>query len=217
MVSPIDDPAAPAAPDDPYAGQEITGQGGMMFHVPTKPPNADGKTVERDTPEPDQKRSALVSQIIEDVKTAKAFWKKSFDKMQADMRFAGGDQWKTETIIPVIDPDPYITKDDPRYVANITLRHVQQKVAALYARNPKVKAKRRKKITSKVWDGTQAQVMAAMQLLQQNPMNPKAMQIITDFNTSLEYNQLMDKVAQTTEILYEYQVSEQDYPFKSWA
>src|SRR5580765_6167343 len=183
MVMPIDDPAAPAAPD-PYAGEEITGQGGMMFHVPSKEPTADGKTVERDTPVPEEKRAALVAQLIEGVKTAKAFWKKPFDKMQADMRFAGGEQWNVETIIPQIDPT-VMPKDDPRSVANITLRHVQQKVAALYARNPKVKAKRRKKITSKVWDGTQAQVMAAMQLLQQNPMNPKAMQIITDFNTSL--------------------------------
>jgi len=130
------------------------------------------------------------------------------------MEFCGGDQWRKENEV-LLDVDPNIDRHDPRYVANITLRHVQQKVSALYARNPKVNAKRRKKIISKVWDGTQAQVMAAMQLLGQNPMNPKAMQIITDFNTSLEYNQLMDKIAETTRILYEYQVSEQDYPFKS--
>ena len=215
MVIPSDDPAAgPIGTPDPYAGQEISGQGGMMFSQPPKAPTADGKQVERDDPQPPEQRSALVSQLIEDVKRAKSHWDRPFKKMKRDMEFCGGDQWRKENEV-LLDVDPNIDRHDPRYVANITLRHVQQKVSALYARNPKVNAKRRKKIISKVWDGTQAQVMAAMQLLGQNPMNPKAMQIITDFNTSLEYNQLMDKIAETTRILYEYQVSEQDYPFKS--
>lgn len=176
----------------------------------------DGNVVQRDEPyDISEERKALVSKINGDVKRAKAHWDKAFKRMQADMQFAAGNQWGTpgeHTPKPEVDTN----KDpDPRYVANITLRHIQQKVAALYARNPKVRAKRRQRIIAKLWDGTQPQVMMAMQLLQQNPMNPKAMQIVTDYNATLEYNQMMDRLAKTVEILYEYQVSEQDFPFKS--
>jgi hypothetical protein len=148
MVIPSDDPAAMpgplvtkdpvvAAAPDPYAGQEISGQGGMMFATPTRPLGADGKQVEREQPTPNQQRSQLVNQLIEDVKRAKKHWDIPFKTMQRDMQFAGGDQWKVDNpLITPLDVNPDIK--DPRYVANITLRHVQQKVSALYARNPMV-------------------------------------------------------------------------------
>jgi hypothetical protein len=173
-----------------------------------------GDVVNRKEPEVDEKRKALVSRTIEEVKQAKAYWQKPFKQMIADMNFCGGDQWRPDPELTVAFDETW-KKDDPRYVANITLRHVQQKVAALYARNPRAVAKRRPRLIAKLWDGTQAQVQVAMQLLQQNPMNPKAMQIVQDYNATLEYNQMMDRVAKTLEYLYEYQINEQDYPFKA--
>jgi hypothetical protein len=52
---------------------------------------------------------------------------------------------------------------DSRYVANITLREVSQRVAFLYARNPKAVAKRRQMILNTVWDGTESQLQSLMQ------------------------------------------------------
>jgi hypothetical protein len=196
---------------EPPAATVVHDGGGMGVVVPPPPDGDEHQEVVREDDGVSEQRMALVNQIIDDVKRAKAHWDRPFKQMMADMEFAGGDQWPK---VPEQSADN-MAPTDPRYVANITLRHVQQKVSALYARNPKIKATRRRRLTSKVWDGTQAQVTLAMQLLQQNPMNTKAMQIVQDYNTSLEYNQLMDKIADTLEILYEYQISEQDYPFKS--
>ena len=39
------------------------------------------------------------------------------------------------------------------YVANILHRHVHQRTAALYAKNPKCQATRRKRLDYKFWDG----------------------------------------------------------------
>ncbi|WP_447515080.1 hypothetical protein, partial [Clostridioides difficile] len=57
-----------------------------------------------------------------------------------------------------------------KYVANITLRHVQQRVAALYAKNPKAVARRREQILHTVWDGTNQSLQTAqtqIQMMQQ--------------------------------------------------
>ena len=42
---------------------------------------------------------------------------------------------------------------DDQYVANILQRHVQQRTAQLYAKNPKALAKRRTRMDYAVWDG----------------------------------------------------------------
>ena len=81
--------------------------------------------------------------------------------MKADQDFAAGYQWSKEE------------KDD-RYVANLTLRIITQRVAFFYAKNPKFIAYRRKRILNTVWDGDQATLVslqqAAGEMAQQVPM-----------------------------------------------
>jgi len=62
----------------------------------------------------------------------------AFKRMRDNMSFASGLQWAGQNTI-----------EDDRYVANMTIRTINQKVAILYARDPKSVARRRRGLTSK--------------------------------------------------------------------
>jgi hypothetical protein len=108
-----------------------------------------GKIVDRKAPEPDEARKQLVTKWIDDIKAARTFWGPAFRQMVKDQKFCAGSQWNEETKAATFN-DQF----DDRYVANVTLRHVKQRVAALYAKNPKAIAKPRPKLYATVWDGT---------------------------------------------------------------
>ena len=82
-----------------------------------------------------------------EVKHAKKHWKPAFERMKEDQDFCLGKQWSKNP-------------KEKRYVANITLREVTQRVSFLYARNPKAVAKRREMILNTVWDGTEQSLQA---------------------------------------------------------
>jgi hypothetical protein len=88
------------------------------------------------------------------IEEAKTYWKDTFKAMRDDAKFARGRQW------------PGAAADDDRYVANITLRHINQRVANIYAKNPKVSARKRPKLYAIAWDGSQEMLQAALQTQQ---------------------------------------------------
>ena len=133
------------------SGQQILGQG-----------EKDAKMLERDPPEPTQQRKALVKGWTTEVKHAKKHWKPAFDRMREDQDFCLGKQWSKNP-------------KEKRYVANITLREVTQRVSFLYARNPKAVARRREMILNTVWDGTE-QTLQAIQEAGSMAMQSGAMQ-----------------------------------------
>jgi hypothetical protein len=106
--------------------------------------------IERDRPQPPLQRKAFVTAWADAVKHAKRHWKPAFQRMREDQDFCLGKQWSRNP-------------KDSRYVANITLREVSQRVAFLYARNPKAVAKRREMILNTLWDGTETQLQSLMQ------------------------------------------------------
>jgi len=80
----------------------------------------------------------LVKDIRKKVKADKSFFAKDYDRMREDMfvaRYGRG-------------------KDYPahHYTANLAGRHVKQKTAALYAKNPKIVARRRETMDFTIWD-----------------------------------------------------------------
>ena len=152
---PIHAPAPPGVHDAPAA--PVDGQNAPQG--PTGSPN--GSTVSREPPEPDENRRKLVADWGSKVKKAKTKWEKTFKKMTRDQKFCAGAQWPEETKIAAFNDDY-----SDLYVANITLRHVKQRVAAVYAKNPKVIAKIRPRILSTVWDGTVQGLNDAQQTLQ---------------------------------------------------
>jgi hypothetical protein len=180
---------------------------------PEDPPVPDeGSGVKREEPEISESRRKLVAQWTTEIKADKEHWKKAFEQIRDDQDFARGRQWSKSW-------------EDERYVANITLRHVQQRVAALYARNPRAVAKRRTRMMNTVWDGTLSGVMMAMQQLQQAsmvpgmPVDPTVVQgplaILQEAKQAVEYKAMTDKFSRTLELLYDYNLDEQAHSFKA--
>jgi hypothetical protein len=92
----------------------------------------------------------LVGSLTDMVKQAKTHWSKTFKQMEDDQRFCAGQQWPEDPKKSAYND----TYDDDLYVANITLQHVQKRVAALYAKNPKAVAKKRQRLLATTWDGS---------------------------------------------------------------
>ena len=101
-----------------------------------------------------ESRKALVDEWAKRIKEAKKHWEPDFKRMRTNMDFNSGKQW------------PGQGTDDDRYVANFTQRIIKQEVASLYAKNPKVVAKRRKRMNYRLWDGKPESLQAAMQAMQ---------------------------------------------------
>lgn len=158
-------------------------------------------------PEPTQRRRALVSEVQSRVENAKAYHNKAFKQMRSDMKAAYNGFKDSEW-------------DDHRYVANILQRHVQQRTAALYAKNPKPVARRRERLEYQMWDGEEETLSNAYAMVagaQQTGMEPPpdAIAMIQDYEGVQQNRKMLDKVAKTLEILFNYYMAEQEPSFKS--
>ena len=136
-------PFPPADNEDPSTNRMVQPEG---YDLQPR----EGRAYNDPEHEPDEKRKALVSAWEERVVGAKSHWEKPFKRMRKDADFCYGLQWSDDF-------------NDDRYVANITLRTVQQKTAFLYAKNPKAVAKRRERILHTAWDGTESQLQTLAQ------------------------------------------------------
>ncbi len=179
--------------------------------------------LEPESSAPDSAVKRQVEQWCQRVQRAKAHHHKAFERMKEDQRFARGLQWPGQKSL-----------DDDRYVANIVQRHLRQREAALYAKNPKAVAHRRKTLDFVQWDGDpQAIMMAQQTLMQAQQMQAQALQagmapppemlqqaqqaqaLLQDYQEGMQRRQQLDKMAQTLEIVWEHQVGEQQPPFKT--
>lgn len=158
-----------------------------------------------DSTDPSLDRKALVKEWTDRVKSGKAFFKNDFKQMDDDMKFASGEQWDGG--------------NGGRYVANIVQRHLNQRVASLYAKDPRIVAKRRRTMDFTLWDesmetvnGLLTSLQGAAQVGQQ--ADPNSLQLINDIMQGMNKHKLMDKIAKTMEILAEYTLSEQQPGFK---
>lgn len=166
--------------------------------------------VNRNRPEPAEPRRKLVNRWRDRVKRAKRHWERPFRRMRENMDFCEGRQW------PDLAPTE---KRDDRYVANICIRHVLQRTAELYPNNPTMQAKSKPKLIATVWDGSEQQLMQAQQQMAlasqyMLPPDPNAMAILQDAATVKQFDQITTKVGRTLELLYEYNIQEQNHSFK---
>lgn len=167
-------------------------------------------------PERDKRR---VAEIIKIIKDDKRHHEKAFKRMRRDMQIAmwGADKdWGEEN-----------------YRANISGRHVKMKTASLYAKNPKVVAKRRQTLDFQLWDENPATAQLALQQLQMAQqmmaavppsIDPVTMQpavpppppgmmeaqaLLQDIQTGLQRRAEIAKFGKTLEILFDYFLREQ--------
>ena len=161
---------------------------------------------------PDEAERRLVGRITERIRADKAHFKKSFDRMRRDMKIArrgAPDGWP-----------------EGAYIANITNRHINQKTAALYAKNPKATARRRPRLDFSVWDESEQTLMQALTIIEQdqmmqaqaaalgtlpmpNPAVQQAMDLLADYQQGMERRQIINKIGKTLEILFAYFTTEQ--------
>lgn len=150
--------------------------------------------------ESNDSRKALVGDWISRVQEAKEHWSDDFKRMREDADFCYGKQWHGA---------------QDRYTANITLRHVQQRVATLYAKNPKAVARRRQQLDFAVWDESPQTLMAAQMTLQQVGMEPTAMAVVQDYQQGMQRRKLATAIGRTLEIVYQHEIDTQPLKFKT--
>lgn len=153
------------------------------------------------------------------IKDAKKFYEKDFKRMRENMEFAAGIQWAVQDNI-----------ESEQYVANFVNREVNQKVANLYAKDPKAVFRRKKRLDYQLWDGSvesmqaaHANVMQAQQAAQQGGMGMMALQqpqviqaqaLLADIQHGNAWRKMVERVGQSLEILYSHQCDTQAPDFK---
>lgn len=163
--------------------------------------------IQRGKPEESVARGKLIKQWEGRLKAAQKFFKNDFERMDSDVRFLSGKQWSGAD------------SADPNYVANLVQRHIQQRVAALYAKNPKFVAKRRQTLDWEIWDQTEARLEILQQqigqAMQMNlPIQPEWQAELQDIQQGSQKRVMLDKVAKTLEVIFQYELGCQYPPFK---
>lgn len=182
------------------------------------PPDNTGSEIARTEPDVAPARMALVKVWLDRVRHAETYWEDQYKRMCRDMKFCRGYQWDGQT-----------TDTDDRYVANIVQRHVAQKTAALYAKNPTAVARRRQTLDFAVWDGDPQSLMMAREIVAAAQMagptlmmDPQAMQtaqraqaLLADAEQGMRRRKMLDKLGKTLENVFAHQLGEQIPPFKT--
>lgn len=182
---------------------------------PAEPPKSN---MVREEPEGNDGRRALINDWTRRIQRARAHWDRKFKQMQRDADFARGMQW----------PGDVAPEDEERYVANIVQRHIQQRVASLYAKNPRFIARRKPQLDFRLWDESQDSLAAAMQAMQLGaqaaqmglpppPESLAAQALLEDINAGMERRRMVTRIGKTLELLMANQISEQFPPFKKQA
>ncbi len=195
--------------------------------------------------EPDKEATEAEKRLVktwqDKVLAGKKHWKPDFTRMREDQAFAYGIQWDGQK---ELNGSKNEGDNAEKYVANITLRHVQQRVAALYAKNPKAVARRREQILHTVWDGTNQSLQTAqtqIQMMQQMmpmlmqqmqagdmmgamgslmsgmqamPQMQQAQSVLQDAENVRQQSSMLDTIARTLELVQGYTIQEQAHDFK---
>jgi hypothetical protein len=157
--------------------------------------------------EASESRKNLVTEILSRVDTGRADHKAAFDRMRRDM----------DLVFNGFDPKEW---DATKYVVNLPQRHVQQRTAALYAKNPRCVAKRRQRMMHTLWDGTPQMLedaRAAESLAQEmmQPIPEAVSMMLSEYEKVDADNIRLDKISKTLEILFQYFMQESQPTFKS--
>ena len=162
-------------------------------------------SVSPDTPDVSPGEKELVNRWLNRIKASKKHFKKAFDRMDKCQQLATHGAYKEWM------------DDESRYVVPILMRHINQAVSQLYAKNPTAVAQRRKRLLHTVWDGTQEQVsqVAAFAALGDMAAREQLLAIQKDIAEAQAQENMVERAAKTLDYLYAHQVSEQPYVFKT--
>lgn len=152
---------------------------------------------------------ALVSKWIGRIQKGQQHHAKAFKRMRDCMYMATHGGTKT-----------WVEADN--YVAPLIVRFINLAVAQLYAKDPTIVVKRRKRRMYTVWDGKEETLQAAQvaaqgeaQVGMPGPATAQLDALMQDIAAVKEYNRMVDGIAETMQILWEYQLNEQVNAFKT--
>lgn len=162
-------------------------------------PPVEGKSIKREMPQPDPARADLIKKLTEDITTSRQHWSKKFEKMRKAQSFIHGKQWIDATG----------SADENKYVVNLALSHINQRNAAIYAKNPRVVGKAKQRMWYQVWDGTTESWQAAQQAVEQStqmgmPVPPQVGALIEDIKAGMLRKEQANRIAKTAEKLVQY-------------
>lgn len=151
---------------------------------------------------PETERKA-VTRLVERITSDAKFHEKAFKRMRENMKRArrgADDKWKLEN-----------------YTANLTGRHINQKTAALYAKNPQAVARRRDRMDFQLWDGSPKSLAAAAEALtgavdpvsgMVMPPDPtqaaQAQMLLDDVQQGLGQQEAARRMGKTLELMFAY-------------
>jgi hypothetical protein len=162
---------------------------------------ADKKPISKDVDKSEEASKQKAVKMWQDIiRRDKKHWEPDFKRMRNDTEFHTGIQWHGQTQI-----------DDDRYVNNITLRLVQQKVATLYARNPESEIKRKERMDFEIWDGKEFSLIQAGMAVQNAmmvgaPPPLPAMALLMDYQRGRQRQDLVGKVCKTLKLVVQHQM-----------
>lgn len=184
--------------EKPGQGMQVYGQSASQEVLPpgTHPYYQDVSNIP-------ESRKQLVEQIISDVTYARdVYFKDDYKQMRLDMQFA----------YDGADPE-WVGAGN--YIANIVQRHIQQKTATLYAKNPTAVAKVKPRLYFQIWDEDINSILQAYQLLQMGAYDVNAISLLQDYQQGTTNKMMVNKIARTLEIVYGYYQNEQNPSFKA--
>ncbi len=152
-------------------------------------------------------RRNLVADILNRVRAGKTKHKAAFQRMRKDMDLA----------FYGYDPEHW---SEDRYVVNLAQRHVQQRTAALYAKNPRAVAKPRERLLATMWDGkmetiARAKAVEQMAMEQMQPVPEAVAMVLAEYEAIEQQKKQLEKIGQTMEILFHYFMTESQPSFKA--
>lgn len=171
----------------------------MVEDIPppqTPSPAPDG-TVE--PPQVDEARAALVQRYLKEMQDAEAYHAEAFKEMRDNQYFAAMGAEKKWV-------------KAKKYRVPIIARHINQEVATLYARNPRVVAKRKRKLMYRLWDGRSDSLQFALD--QAAAGDPQAIELLTEVATVRRFEKMLDRMGKTIEVLWTYFLNEQSANYK---
>jgi hypothetical protein len=182
-------------------------------------------------PEVNESRSALVKSWVEKIKDSEKHFKDAFTRMDDCMQLAADGADKE-----------WLSGDN--YTVPVVNRHINLSVAHLYARDPRVQAKRRRRLMYQIWDGDPETLVAAAAAVQPpadpqtgapltqpvagpegQPVqvdaqgqpwqpDPQSVALLQEVQAAAVQMKMLNKLGKTTEILWDYFTGEQSLGFK---
>lgn len=173
-----------------------------------KPVEAQGKKPDAKEDDHSESECEAVKLWQSRISESKKHFAGDFKRMKKNMNFAYGLQRPNQR-----------TLDTDKYTNNITLRVLQEKVAALYARNPKAEWQRRHRLDFVLWDGKIQSLQQAAQGIQMAAMTgqmppPNAVALMMDVVNGHKIQDMVKRVGDTLENLYSWCCLEQEPDFK---